>query len=72
MSGATYKLALQSELLSREVHDIFHANLLCIHIPNDDRRFPGKSAQQISGLDGSAGEFLVKSIRIHVGKGRNA
>ena len=65
-------MALPSDLLSREVYDTFHANFLCIHIPNDNQRFPGRLAQQISSLGGAAGEFLVKLIRIHMGKGRNA
>ena len=68
VSGMTYKPALSSDLLSRGVHDTFHANLLHIHISNDNWRFLGRSTQQISSLGGSAGEILVKSIRTHVGK----
>ena len=72
ISGTTYKLALPGDLLSRGVHDMFPAILLCIHILNDGWRFLGRLAQQISGLGRTAGELLVKLIRTHVGKGRNA
>ncbi len=42
-----YKVDLSSNLKQRGVHDIFHASLLRIHIPNDDRLFPGRSDSQI-------------------------
>jgi hypothetical protein len=38
----TFKLNLSSELKQRGLHLSFHAHLLRIHIPNDDRRFPGR------------------------------
>jgi hypothetical protein len=36
----TYKVNLPPELKQRGIHPVFHALLLRIHIPNDDRRFP--------------------------------
>ena len=38
-----YKIALPPDLLRRGIHPIFHASLLRIHIPNDDRRFPARA-----------------------------
>lgn len=37
----SYQLELPSNLKQRGVHDVFHASLLRIHHPNDDRLFPG-------------------------------
>lgn len=34
-----FKLDLPAELKQRGVHSAFHANLLRIHVPNDDQRF---------------------------------
>ena len=36
----SFKVDLPSELKRRGVHPVFHASLLRIHIPNDDRLFP--------------------------------
>jgi hypothetical protein len=41
-------------------------------VPNDDRHFPGRSAQQITGLGEGSGEFLVNKITSHFGKGNSA
>ena len=40
--GATYQLGLSDELIKRGVNRAFHASLLRPHVPNDDRRFPGR------------------------------
>jgi hypothetical protein len=37
----SYKLELPSRLKQRGVHPVFHSSYLRIHIPNDDRLFPG-------------------------------
>ncbi|KAG6880575.1 hypothetical protein C0993_005710, partial [Termitomyces sp. T159_Od127] len=34
-------------MLRRGIHDVYHASLLRIHHPNDDRRFPGRLYSQI-------------------------
>jgi hypothetical protein len=41
-------------------------------VPNDDRCFPGRSAQQITGLGEGSGKFLVNKITSHFGKGNSA
>jgi hypothetical protein len=40
--GASYRLELSNQLKIRGINPVFHASLLRIHIPNDDRRFPGR------------------------------
>ncbi|EJD38079.1 hypothetical protein AURDEDRAFT_37619, partial [Auricularia subglabra TFB-10046 SS5] len=67
-----FKLELPSELKSKGVHPMFHASLLRVHIPNDDRRFPGRSADQVLNLGGPQNEFEVSEITEHSGAGREA
>lgn len=67
----SYKLDLPAELKQRGLHPAFHANLLRIHVPNDDRRFPGRQVHQISSL-GNSDEWAVSEILTHHGKGSDA
>ena len=39
--NSSFKLELPHHLKKRGVHDVFHASLLRIHLPNDDWLFPG-------------------------------
>jgi hypothetical protein len=67
----SFKLDLPSELKQRGLHPSFHANLLRIHVPNDDRRFPGRQMSQITAL-GNSEEWAVSSVETHHGKGTGA
>ena len=40
-NNQSFRLELPAHLKKRGVHDVFHSSLLRIHIPNDDRLFPG-------------------------------
>ena len=40
--GMTYQLDLSDKLIKRGVNRTFYASLLRPHVPNDDRRFPGR------------------------------
>jgi len=64
----TYLLDLPAELKQGGVHPAFHANLLRIHEPNNDRHFPGRQLQQLVDL-GKLEEWSVKGIATHHGKG---
>ncbi|QRV79630.1 Transposon Ty3-I Gag-Pol polyprotein [Ceratobasidium sp. AG-Ba] len=70
--GTTYKVELPKELGARGINPVFHASLLRIHVPNDDRKFPGRSAEQIVALDKEPKEWAVDKIITHAGKGRDA
>ncbi|KAF7296817.1 DNA/RNA polymerase [Mycena indigotica] len=70
--GASFKLELSPELRIRGIHDVFHASLLRAHIPNDDRRFPGRQMHQIPGFGVNPKEWAVDRILSHVGKGKDA
>jgi hypothetical protein len=47
--NSSYKIDLPSELKRKGIHPSFHASLLRIHHPNDDRRFPGRNLLQVTG-----------------------
>ena len=68
----TYQLALLADLTSRGIHPTFHANLLRIHIPNDDHHFPARSTVQHTHLGDSPSDHVVKHISSHVDAGHNA
>ena len=67
--GATYQLGLSNELIKRGVNQAFHTSLLRPHMPNDDRRFPGRQPFQIPEFREKPEEWIVDSIVIHHGKG---
>jgi len=67
--GATYQLDLSEELVKRGVNRAFHALLLRPHVPNDDRRFPGRMPIQIPGFGEKPEEWIVDRIVTHHGKG---
>ncbi|KAJ3974131.1 hypothetical protein EV361DRAFT_759546, partial [Lentinula raphanica] len=66
----SYKLDLPADLKRRGIHDVFHSSFLRIHIPNDDRLFPGQSYQQIIGDD--EGEWSIDRILTHNGNRSNS
>jgi hypothetical protein len=70
--GKTYKLELPADLKRRGLHDNFHASLLRIHVPNDDRRFPGRDICQLPGFGDAPNEWSVDRIVAHVGAGTSA
>ena len=60
--GATYQLDLIDELLKRGINRSFHTSLLKPHIPNDDRRFPGRLPSQIPGFGEKPDEWIMEAI----------
>jgi len=63
---------LSQELKTRGINPSFHASLLRIHIPNDDRRFPGRQVHQLPGFGAVPSEWAVDRILSHSGQGRDA
>ena len=51
---------------------MFHASLLRIHAPNDDRLFPGRLDSQVEYLGGTEGEWMIERVRTHAGQGSGA
>lgn len=68
----SFKIDLLKHLKQRGVHDSFHASLLRIHVPNDDRLFPGQLDTQLGNADGTEGEWAVDHIMEHAGSKMDA
>ncbi|KIM36738.1 hypothetical protein M413DRAFT_56048, partial [Hebeloma cylindrosporum] len=54
------------------VHDVFHASLLRIHVPNDDRLFPGRQFNQLNAGDDAESEWAVDKILSHSGSSQDS
>ena len=67
-----FELELPSEIKNHNIHPVFHASLLRIHVLNNDRLFPGREVGQVTGLSDENQEWTVDSIETHAGKGRTA
>lgn len=70
--GSSYEVELPIDLKAKGVHPVFHASLLREHVPNDDRRFPGRQLEQFVGLNDNPEEWAIESIVDHSGSGANA
>ncbi|OBZ66490.1 Transposon Ty3-I Gag-Pol polyprotein [Grifola frondosa] len=68
----SYRIALPSDLKRRGIHDVFHASLLRIHEPNDDRLFPGRLASQVAELEDQDQEWAIDKFITHRGTGEKA
>lgn len=69
--NGTFEVALPARLKQRGIHGSFHASLLRIHVPNDDRLFPGRSETQILPFDKFENEWAVDAITAHCGTGQD-
>jgi hypothetical protein len=58
-------MELPTELKKRGVHDVFHSSLLKIHLPNDDRLFPGRQDSQLEHGPKIEEEWAVDKILLH-------
>ncbi|KAF8808243.1 hypothetical protein BYT27DRAFT_7013414, partial [Phlegmacium glaucopus] len=65
--NSSFELELPPNLKQRGVHNVFHASLLRIHIPNDDRLFPGRVDTQLGTTPEAEGEWAVDKILSHAG-----
>src|SRR6202789_1347675 len=68
----SFRLELPIHLKRRGVHDVFHSSLLRIHVPNDDRLFPGRMDTQLGEIPEADDEWAVELIRSHAGSGEKA
>ena len=68
----SYKLDLPTHLKQRGIHPVFHASLLRIHVPNDNRLFPGRQEIQVADFGEGDREWQVDQILSHVGSGPTA
>ncbi|KDR69985.1 hypothetical protein GALMADRAFT_34525, partial [Galerina marginata CBS 339.88] len=68
----SFKIELPSNLKQRGIHDVFHASLLRIHVPNDDRLFPGRLFSQLNIGNDAEAEWAVDKILSHSGAKKDA
>jgi len=68
----SFIIDLPARLKQRGVHNVYHASLMRIHHPNDDRLFPGRMDNQIGGDIDPEGEWAVDKILSHSGSKDNA
>ena len=71
-SNNSYQIELPHELKKRGIHDVFHASLLRIHQPNDDRLFPDRSLARLLANDEERREWEVERVLAHAGSKDNA
>ncbi|KAG1800903.1 uncharacterized protein HD556DRAFT_1189950, partial [Suillus plorans] len=64
----SYKLDLPSRLRQRGVHPVFHSSYLRIHVPNDDRLFPGRMETQVAEFKELESEWAIDKVLMHSGR----
>jgi hypothetical protein len=65
----SFQIDLPANMKQRGIHDVFHVSLLRIHVPNDDRRFPGRLDCQLGiAGDSKTNEWAVDRIFSHHGR----
>lgn len=69
--NSSFQVELPLHLKKRGIHDVFHSSLLRIHMPNDDRLFPGRMDTQLDGV-GDDDEWAVDRILSHHGSRTDA
>jgi hypothetical protein len=62
-----FKIDLPAELKKRGIHSNFHLSLLRIHVPNDNRLFPGRQESQLGNGTKVEEEQAVEKILSHHG-----
>jgi hypothetical protein len=67
----SFQIELPPHLKQRGVHNVFHASLLRIHIPNDDRLFPGRLFTQLNAGNDNDPEWAVDKILSHSGSSQD-
>ncbi|KIY52650.1 hypothetical protein FISHEDRAFT_34854 [Fistulina hepatica ATCC 64428] len=68
----SFKIDLPSMLKRRGVHPVFHAKLLRIHVPNDNRLFPGRTEAQIGNPAAWGREWAIERVVGHAGCGSSS
>ena len=63
--NASFKLELPQHLKQQGVHNVFHSSLLRIHVPNDNRLFPGHMDTQVVGDNPLDDKWAVECIKSH-------
>lgn len=66
----SFRINLPDSLKSRGIHNVFHSSLLRIHVPNDDRLFPGRTETQVLVENSEVDrEWTAEKVLGHKGSG---
>ncbi|KAJ3772407.1 hypothetical protein FB446DRAFT_788707 [Lentinula raphanica] len=68
----SFRIDLPANFTSRGVHPVFHSSLLRIHVPNDDRRFPGRLDSQLNESQVVEPQWKIERILSHCGYQKHA
>ncbi|KAI0374719.1 hypothetical protein BV20DRAFT_920585, partial [Pilatotrama ljubarskyi] len=68
----SFRVELPPSMRRRGIHDVFHASLLRVHEPNDDRLFPGRLDTQVLDLEDKENEWAISKFISHNGTGKRA
>ncbi|KAJ3876673.1 hypothetical protein F5051DRAFT_314245, partial [Lentinula edodes] len=68
----SFAVALPTDFTRRGVHPVFHSSLLRIHVPNDDRRFPGRLDTQLQESPNALPQWRIEKIVSHFGQKQHA
>ena len=71
-SNHSFHVKLPSTMRQRGIHDSFHASLLQIHHPNNDRLFPGRLFEQVVKPKEHSTEWAADKILSHSGSKSDA
>ena len=71
-SNNSFELDLPAHLKQWRIHPVFHSFLLHIHVPNDDRLFPGQQETQVADFGETKPEWSVEWILSHYRSGMDA
>ena len=66
------RISISSSMKQRGVHDVFHGSLLRIHVPNDDRLFPGRLETQLMDRENNERDWAADKFISHSGSANNA
>ena len=65
--NSSFKVELPAELKRRGVHNVFYSSLSRIHVPNNDRLFPGRLEAQLRTGPKVEEEWAMEGILSHHG-----
>ncbi|OAX31663.1 hypothetical protein K503DRAFT_668678, partial [Rhizopogon vinicolor AM-OR11-026] len=68
----SFQINLPNRMKQRGIHDVFHSSYLCIHVPNDDRLFPGRLDNQVVEFEDQEQEWAIDKITSHKGSRSHA
>ncbi|KAG2045856.1 hypothetical protein BDR06DRAFT_853515, partial [Suillus hirtellus] len=63
----SFRLQLLDRMRQCGIHDVFHFSYLRIHLPNDNRLFPGQLNNQVAEFEDEEQEWAVDRILSHKG-----